>query len=202
MQQGRAFYPLIPWFGIMSAGYCAGALYRLEATVRQRRLLWLGGGFLLALVLVRAADVYGNLTPWAHQPRPLFTLLSFLDTTKYPPSLCYVLMTIGPGLILLSVFERWSPAWTKLLLAYGRVPFFYYILHIVLLHSIAYGFNTLRYGRADFSPVRGTAPLGAGVGLIWVYAIWITVVVSLYPACRWFSGVKQRRRDLAWLSYF
>ena len=197
-----AFYPLIPWLGVMSAGYCFGRLYDLEAGVRQRRLLWLGFGALATFVLLRASNVYGNLTPWVAQPNPVFTVLSFLDVTKYPPSLCYLLLTLGVGLVLLSVFERWSPRWIQPLLAYGRVPFFYYILHIPLIHGLAYLANVIRFGRSDFSPVGGTPPPGAGFSLLVTYLVWATIVASLYPACRWFVGFKQRRRDLAWLSYF
>jgi len=197
-----AFYPLIPWVAVMSAGYCFGRLYDWESVRRQRWLVGLGAGAIAAFVVLRATNAYGNLTPWASQPRPGFTVLSFLDLTKYPPSLCYLLLTLGVGLILLAVFERWSPRWIQPLLAFGRVPFFYYLLHIPLIHGLAYLTNLLRFGRADFSPVEGTPPPEAGFGLLATYGVWIAVVAGLYPACRWFVGVKQRRRDLAWLSYF
>jgi uncharacterized membrane protein len=197
-----AFYPLIPWLGVMSAGYCFGRLYDLEAGVRQRWLLRLGFGAVVAFALLRAANIYGNLTPWVRQPSPVFTLLSFLDVTKYPPSLCYLLLTLGTGLVMLAVFERWSPRWIQPLLAYGRVPFFYYILHIPLIHGLAWMTNVVRFGRGDFSPVSGTPPPEAGFSLLMTYAIWAAIVASFYPACRWFVGFKQRRRDLAWLSYF
>ena len=195
-----AFYPLIPWFGIMAAGYCFGTIYQLDATRRRRWLLGLGGGLIAAFVLLRAANAYGNVTPWANQPSPLFTLLSFLDCTKYPPSLCYVLMTLGPGLLLLAWFERGTKAWMQPLLIFGRVPFFYYILHIPFIHGLAYLLNLVRYGRGDFSSLGGTPPSDAGVSLPLTYAVWITVVVILYPACCWFADLKRRRHD-AWLSY-
>ena len=197
-----AFYPLIPWVAVMSAGYCFGRLYDFEPARRQRWLLWAGLGFIAAFVLIRTANVYGNLTPWTRQPNPGFTVLSFLDVTKYPPSLCYLLMTLGPGLLLLRLFERWSPSWIKPLLAYGRVPFFYYILHIPLIHGLAYITNVIRVGRSDFSPLGGTPPPDAGVGLLATYAVWAAVVLALYPLCRWFVDYKQRHRDLTWLSYF
>ena len=196
-----AMYPLIPWPGIMSLGYCCGFLYRLGAPERRRRLLWLGGGFIVSFILLRAANIYGNLTPWAHQSRGVFTLLSFLDVTKYPPSLCYILVTLGVGLVLLSIFERGKTTWDTPLLAYGRVPFFYYIVHIVLIHGLAYGMHVFRSGRGDFSPVGGSPPPNAGVGLVWVYLVWATVVVALYPVCQWFADLKRRRRNWAWLSY-
>jgi uncharacterized membrane protein len=196
------FYPLVPWLGVMSAGYCLGRLYDLEPGARQRRLWWLGCGSLAAFVALRATNAYGNLTPWTSQPNPGFTVLSFLDVTKYPPSLCYLLLTLGAGLVLLAVFEKWSPRWIQPLLSYGRVPFFYYILHIPLIHGLAYLANVVLFGRGDFSPVGGTPPPAAGFSLAVTYLVWAAVVASLYPACRWFVGLKQRRRDLAWLSYF
>jgi uncharacterized membrane protein len=197
-----AFYPLIPWLAVMSAGYCCGRLYQLEAAPRQRWLLRLGVGALAAFGLLRATNLYGNLTPWIRQPDPVFTVLSFLDVTKYPPSLCYLLVTLGTGLVLLAVFERWSPRWLQPLLAYGRVPFFYYMLHIPLIHALAWLTNVYRFGRGDFSPVGGTPPPAAGFSLLATYAVWAAVVLVLYPACQWFVGFKARRRDLAWLSYF
>ncbi len=197
-----AFYPLVPWLGVMSAGYCFGRLYDFEAPQRQSWLLRSGFGAIAAFVLLRASNTYGNLTLWASQPRPGFTLLSFIDITKYPPSLCYLLLTLGTGLVMLAVFERWSPRWIQPLLAYGRVPFFYYILHIPLIHGLAWLTNMVRFGQADFTPVHGTPPPAAGFSLLVTYAIWATIVIGLYPACRWFVGFKQRRRDLTWLGYF
>ena len=197
-----AFYPLIPWLGVMAAGFCFGRLYDQEAGVRQRWLLRFGFGAVGAFVLLRASNVYGNLTPWTSQARPGFTLLSFLDVTKYPPSLCYLLLTLGVGLTLLAVFERWSPRWLQPLLAYGRVPFFYYVLHIPLIHGLAWLTNMVRFGRSDFTPIGGTPPPEAGCSLLVTYVVWAAIVVSLYPACRWFVGFKQRRRDLTWLGYF
>lgn len=197
-----AFYPLIPWVAVMSAGYCFGRVYDWEPARRQRWLVGLGLAAIATFVLLRASNVYGNLTPWSSQPRPGFTVLSFLDLTKYPPSLCYLLLTLGAGSVLLAAFERWSPRWLQPVLVFGRVPFFYYILHIPLIHGLAYLANVIRCGRGDFSPVEGTPPPEAGFSLATTYAVWIAVVAILYPACRWFVGVKQRRRDLAWLGYF
>jgi len=195
-----ALYPLIPWLGVMSAGYCCGALYRLDAAVRRRWLRRAGCVLIAAFVLLRAANVYGNLTPWTRQPSPVFTFLSFLDATKYPPSLSYLLMTLGPGLLLLAHFERGTPAWMASLLAYGRVPFFFYVAHIPLIHAAAFAMNVFRHGRGDFSLVGGNPPPDAGIGLGATCCVWIAFVVALYPACKWFSDLKRRRRD-AWLGY-
>lgn len=194
-------YPLIPWVGVMAAGYGFGAIFRLESEVRRTWLLRLGGGMIAAFVLLRFSNLYGDPTPWTAQPRPGFTLLSFLNVEKYPPSLCYLLMTLGPGCVLLALFERGTPALLRPLLVFGRVPMFYYLLHIPLIHGLAHLWFTMHYGRADFfEDGPGKPPADAGFSLVMVYAVWATVIVILYPACRWFADLKRRRRD-AWLSY-
>ena len=200
----RSGYSLLPWIGVMTSGYAFGALYQLDAAQRQKWLIRLGLGALALFVLLRGGNLYGDLHPWSPQARPGFTFLSILNCTKYPPSLSYVLLTIGPAMLLLAWLERGTHAWLRPLLAYGRVPFFYYMLHIPLIHGLAVLQNQLRFGRSDFvGPfATGIAPTGAGVSLPWVWLIWLGVVISLYPLCRWFAALKQRRRDLTWLSYF
>lgn len=198
----EAFYPLIPWVGVMAVGYSFGAIYRWESSVRRRWLFRLGLSLIAAFLVLRFTNVYGDPHPWTAQPRAGFTLLSFLNCQKYPPSLSYLLITLGPGLIFLSRFDQSTPRWLKPLLVYGRVPMFYYLIHIPLLHGLAVIMNRVRFGGGDFSAFGTTKPpADAGVGLIAVYAIWLAVVIALYPACRWFADLKRRRRD-AWLSYF
>ncbi|MCX6956547.1 MAG: heparan-alpha-glucosaminide N-acetyltransferase domain-containing protein [Verrucomicrobia bacterium] len=199
--QFYTFYPLIPWVAVMAAGYSFGAVFRLDPDVRRKWLVRLGLGLCAAFVLLRLSNVYGNLTPWTAQPRAGFTLLSFLDCTKYPPSLCYLLMTLGPGVLLLAFFERGTPAWLKPALVFGRVPFFYYILHLPLIHALAYATHAFHSGDGSLSPFSEKVPPNAGVSLLWTYGVWAMVVVLLYPLCRWFAELKRRRRD-AWLSYF
>lgn len=198
----RIGYPLLPWIGVMAVGYGFGAIYRWDAEVRQRWLMRVGLATMLSFVVLRWANFYGNLTPWTPQANASFTLMSFLDCTKYPPSLCFLLMTLGPGLIALSLLER---PWSKRLqpfLAYGQVPFFYYILHIPLIHALAVIASQVCFGTSGYLVGRGTsAPPGVGFGLPVVYGVWILVVVGLYPACRWFAALKRRRRS-AWMSYF
>jgi uncharacterized membrane protein len=197
------FYPLVPWIGVMAAGYAFGTLFNFEPARRRMWLRWSGLALMAAFVALRFSNLYGNLSPWSHQSRAGFTLLSFLNCTKYPPSLCYLLMTLGPGIFLLSLFDRGTPSWMKPILVYGRVPFFYYVLHIPLIHGLAYLLDTIQFGRADFTAVTLglTPPPAAGVSLAWVYVVWISVVLALYPACRWFADLKRRRRDVAWLGY-
>jgi uncharacterized membrane protein len=200
----RAGYSLIPWVGVMAAGYAFGAVYQWDAGKRRRWLVRVGLACLVLFVVLRATNVYGNLLPRPPQPTVLRTVLAALDCTKYPPSLSYLLMTLGPGLLLLAWLERGTPAGLKPALVFGRVPFFYYMLHLPLIHGLAYAWFHGRYGRADFVGFlpTGPTPADAGFSLPATYLIWAAIVAGLYPACRWFVGYKQRRRDLAWLSYF
>ena len=195
----RVLYPLIPWVAVMAAGYGFGTVFRLEPDARRKWLIGLGLGFCAAFVLLRFGNAYGNLTPWTTQRSAGFTLLSFLDCTKYPPSLCYLLMTLGPGLLLLAFFERGVPALLRPALVFGRVLFFYYVLH--LLHGLAYAMHLLRSGEGNLGPFSEKVPANAGVNLALTYVAWATVVILLYPVCRWFADLKRRRRDV-WLSYF
>jgi uncharacterized membrane protein len=202
-------YPLVPWVGVMAAGYVLGAWFKLERVERQKRLSWLGIALTAAFVTLRALNIYGDPTPWNAQRSAMLTFLSFLNCEKYPPSLLYLLMTLGPVIVLLALLDRHLPAIFRPFIVFGRVPLFFYLVHLPLIHGIAVGLSYLKYGRADwlfFGPAGIPARFGAayprdyGYGLLWVYLIWIAVVVLLYPLCRWFARVKQERRDV-WLSY-
>jgi uncharacterized membrane protein len=201
-------YPLVPWVGVMAAGYVLGAWFKLERRERRRRLFWLGITLTTAFVIIRALNIYGDPTRWSAQQSPLFTLFSFINCQKYPPSLLYLLMTLGPVIILLASLDRDVPPIVRPFIVFGRVPLFFYLLHLPLMHGIAVGLSYLKYGRADwlFAGPAGIPRFGAayprdyGYGLIGVYLIWIVVVVLLYPLCKWFARVKQERRDV-WLSY-
>jgi uncharacterized membrane protein len=200
-------YVLIPWIGVTAVGYALGAVYRKAPEERQRFLLGLGLALTAAFLVLRAVNVYGDPSRWSVQRSGVFTALSFLNTTKYPPSLLFLLMTLGPALLLLRALEGGTPAWLRPAFVFGKVPLFYYILHAPLIHLFALVACWARYGEVHWmfeSPDPGsfpvTQPPGWPVGLPWVYLIWAAVVVLLYPACRWWAGVKQRRQD-AWLSY-
>jgi uncharacterized membrane protein len=197
-----AGYPLIPWMGVMAAGFAFGQLYRFEP-VRRRRWLWcLGVGLTVGFVLLRLSNWYGNPKPWTTQETFVKTIGSFLDCHKYPPSLCYLLMTLGPALLLLAWLDGRTPRVLKPILVFGRVPLFYYLLHLPLIHGLAILTWLVRYGRADWaygiSPAQ--TPPDVGFGLAFTYLAWVIVILLLYPACRWFADLKRRRRD-AWLSY-
>jgi uncharacterized membrane protein len=201
-------YPLIPWMGVTAAGYGLGQIYSWPSERRRAFLLPLGLALTAAFFVLRAINVYGDPLRWTTQKSPAFTVLSFLNTTKYPPSLLYLLMTLGPALLFLWAVDAGTPQWLRPALIIGKVPMFYYLLHIPLIHLIAVAVCYARYGQAHWmfeSPGLGqfpiTPPPGWGYSLPIVYLVWACVVLALYPLCRWFAGLKQRRND-AWLSYF
>lgn len=196
-----AGYPLLPWIGVMALGYAIGPQFRGADAGRPARLVRAGLILIALFLLLRALQVYGDPDGWSRHDSVARTLIDFLDTTKYPPSLQYLLMTLGPAAILLGLFERARGRLADALVVIGRVPFFYYVLHLYLIHSFAVLLGLWQgFAARDIAVLFFNLPQGFGVGLPGVYLIWAGVVLALYPACRWFAGVKARRRDW-WLSY-
>lgn len=202
-------YPLVPWFAVMAAGFCFGPIFNLPPDQRQRRMVRIGLGLTLAFLVIRGINSYGDPVPWSNEP-PGMALLSFLRCTKYPPSLDFLLMTLGPALLLLAALDRFTfLKRANPLLVFGRVPLFFFILHLYLIHLLAIPLALFRYGHAGFlftpAPSMGGAanvyPSDYGYSLGVVYLLWILVVVLLYPVCLWFARLKERRKDW-WLSYF
>jgi uncharacterized membrane protein len=201
-----AAYPLIPWIGVTAVGFGLGEIYQ-RLPDRRAFLLRVGVASSLAFVVLRWLNVYGDPSRWAPQPAPLFTVLSFLNATKYPPSLLFLLMTLGPAALLLAWMDRGTPRVLRPAIVYGRVPLFYFVVHLVLIHALAIAVCYARYGAAHWmfeSPSLDrypfTQPPGWGYSLPIVYAVWAAIVAALYLPCRWFASVKARRRDW-WLSY-
>jgi uncharacterized membrane protein len=203
-----AAYPLVPWFAVMAAGFCFGPVMSLEPARRRQWMIRLGLGMTVAFLLIRGINIYGDPTRWSHQATPVLTVLSFLRCTKYPPSLDFLLMTLGPALLLLAAFERFTLSKTSPLTVFGRVPLFYFLVHFFVAHLLTIPLALLRYGHAAFLlnplPSIGGAPdsypPGFGYSLPAVYLIWIAVVALMYPLCLWFARLKERRNDW-WLSY-
>jgi len=201
-------YPLVPWIGVMAVGYAFGALYQLDAPRRRRWLLIIGGVTTALFIVIRAINAYGDPFEWSKQKNALFTVLSFLNTSKYPPSMLFLLMTLGPAILALALFEA-GPATgriRKFFVTFGRVPLFFYVLQWFTAHIISILLH-LAFGKPVgwlfMSPVELFTigpPKGVGFNLGVVYLAWIAGVLLLYPLCKWFAGVKQRRRDW-WLSY-
>ena len=200
-------YPVIPWVGIIALGYSLGSLYANNVDVAQRKktLLWLGIGSIILFVSIRFINVYGDPSPWSKQPGDTFTLLSFINVTKYPPSLLYGLITLGPACIFLALFET-KPGWLgKIFSVYGRVPMFYYILHIYLIHLLAM-FATTFCGHtwSDMvwtNLIYNDKLIGYGFSLGVVYLVWIFVLLMLYPLCKWYDRYKTNHKEKWWLSY-
>ncbi|HEX8748910.1 MAG TPA: heparan-alpha-glucosaminide N-acetyltransferase domain-containing protein [Pyrinomonadaceae bacterium] len=197
-------YPLIPWIGVMAAGYSFGQIFKLEAEKRRRVLLCLGLALTLLFVVIRAENLYGDPRPWRGQENPLWTFFSFINCQKYPPSLLFLLMTLGPAIASLAFFERVNlkpRAWARAFIVFGRVPLFYYVLHLFVIHGLAVAVAFIQYGpklREAFQ--TGRPPEDYGYALPVVYLVWVGIILALYPICRWFANVKRRRKE-AWLSY-
>ena len=200
-------YAWIPWFAVMAAGFCFGAIFTADHRVRQRWCIWIGCAMIAAFLVLRWINAYGDPQPWSPLPGGR-TVLSFLRCTKYPPSLDFLLMTLGPSLVVLAWFDGLRFNQFNPLIVFGRVPLFYFLGHFYLAHLLAIPLALLRYGSAGFifspAPSMGGAaniyPANYGYSLGTVYGLWLLVVVLMYPVCRWFMQVKQRRRDW-WLSY-
>jgi len=195
-------YPLIPWVGVMAVGYAFGPIMKQSSDERRRVCLRLGLALTVAFVVVRWLNVYGDPSPWSPQPNPVYTVLSFLNTSKYPPSLLYLLMTLGPAIALLGLMDRASGPLVRFFVVYGRVPFLYYVAHIYLIHGLTLVAAAVT-GQANPSDLRVFFlfyPKTFGFSLGVVYVIWVGVVLALYPLCWWFARLKARRKD-AWLSY-
>jgi uncharacterized membrane protein len=194
-------YPLIPWFAVMALGYALGDIFKWEPARRRRFLLLAGSASIVAFIAIRFLNAYGNPVPWAPQRTEAMTIASFLNAMKYPPSLDYLLMTIGPTLIALALLENARGAFARAVSIYGRVPMFYYLGHIYVIHILAAAFALWQGGAAGFLSLdTASFPKWYGTTLPGVYLAWITVVLIMYLPCRWFANLKSRRRDW-WLSY-
>ena len=195
-------YPLVPWIGVMAIGYAFGGMYALEHGRRRTLLIRVGALLTTLFVALRLLNIYGDPHPWSMQATPLLTVLSFLNTTKYPPSLLFLLMTLGPSLLALAWLDgRVIQNRTgRALVMFGRVPLFFYLLQWPLAHGAAVAISWAAGKDASYlfrnpPAFLTTAPPDAGFPLWVVYACWATVVFVLYFLCRWFADVKGRSRS-------
>lgn len=195
-------YPLLPWIGVMLLGFGIAAAFELPAADRKATLLRAGVGLTAAFVVLRALDLYGDPNPWQVQPSGITaTVIDFLNTTKYPPSLAFLLMTLGPAAILLAFADRIRGVVKEALVVFGRAPFAFYVAHLFLIHALSVLAGVLQgFEARQFLTIFFYFPQGYGVPLPVVYAVWLAVIVLLYPLSRWVAGLKARRRDW-WLSY-
>jgi len=206
---GKTFlisYTVLPWIAVMAAGFCFGRVLYYEPDVRRRFMRRIGLISIAAFIILRAINAYGDPAPWSSQR----FVLSFLNCTKYPASLDFLLMTLGPAFLVLAWFDMHPPSRQNPLIVFGRVPLFYFVLHFYLIHALAVLLAWLRYGNNAltfmFNPLPSMGgpkqlfPPNFGYTLWAAYLIWIVVVALLYPLCRWFAKVKSTRRSW-WLSY-
>jgi uncharacterized membrane protein len=202
---GFVAYPAIPWLGIMCLGYGLGPVFTSDAVRRRRVLMTLGIGALLLFLVLRTINAYGDPAAWRAQAATWRTVLSFLDVSKYPPSLMYVLATLGVSLLLMPWLERLRGLGARVLLAYGRTPLFTYLIHVYLVHGSAMivgaaaGIPASYFTNFLLDPQRLVKAVW-GYNLSVVYLVWLLTLVALYPLSQWFAGVKRSRRD-AWLGY-
>lgn len=202
-------YPLIPWIGLMALGYCFGQLYtnEFDAIVRKNWLLNMGFGAIGLFFVLRSLNIYGDLVPWSLQDTTTKTILSFLNVTKYPPSLLYFCITLGPAMLFLYAFETAKNKLTDFFLVFGRVPLFYYFLHVFVIHVFAivgiliFGGNW-RDMILDAESFSNGNLMSYGYSLFVVYLVWIGIVLLLYPFCKKYMVYKAVNKDKWWLSYF
>jgi uncharacterized membrane protein len=199
-------YPILPWIGIIALGYSLGNLYsnNFDILLRKKILLWLGAGSVLLFLCIRFINIYGDPVQWTKQSSSVYTVLSFINVNKYPPSLLYALMTIGPALIFLALSEMKTGRLGKTFSIFGRTAMFYYVLHIYLIHLLAmFATRFCGYKWTDmiWSGFINDQLLGYGFPLITVYLIWIVVISILYPLCKWYDQYKTNHKEKWWLSY-
>ena len=196
-------YPLLPWPGVMAAGYWLGTQFDRPAPDRNRWLTRAGTVLLLGFVMLRSTNLYGDARLWEAQPRGMiYTVLSYLNVSKYPPSLLYLSVMLGLALLLLSRIDSLRGGLRNVLLVYGRVPLFFYVGHIFLLHGAAALWTYLQYGRVMnlMFDKPDTWPAAYAPNLMRLYTVWFVALVIMHYTCRWYGGIK-RRYAYAWLSY-
>ena len=194
-------YPLVPWAGVMALGYVAGPCVFSREPGCARRLAWMGGAMAVAFVLLRALDAYGDPSRMFEDGSPALMAMSFINLTKYPPSLLFLLMTLGPACLALAFLRGAKGPLAGVFVTFGRVPFLFYVTHLYLVHALAVAAGVAQgYPASDMRTVFLFLPEGYGFGLPVIYLVWLGVVALLYPLCRRYAGLKARSRAW-WLSY-
>ena len=194
-------YPLLPWIGVMALGYAAGPAVFSRGADGPRRLAWAGALMTLAFVALRGVNGYGDPSHRLTDGGPALLAMSFVNVTKYPPSLLFVLMTLGPALVVLALLHRAKGPVADAFVTFGRVPFLFYVAHLYLVHALAVVAGIAQgYPGSAIRTVYRLLPDGYGFGLPVVYLVWLAVVAALYPVCRRYAALKARSRAW-WLSY-
>jgi len=197
-------YPPVPWLGVMLLGFAAGKIFELEQAERKRRFVQLGLAAIGLFITVRAINIYGDTFPWAVQKNALYTVLSFINVTKYPPSLDFCLLFLGIMFLLLRAVQGVQNRWTEAVSVYGKVPLFYFIVHWYLIHPLVLLMVLLQGFKGSdmvFGLNFGRPKTGSGLPLWAIYLVWVGIVLALYPVCRWYGRYKERHREKKWLRY-
>lgn len=197
-------YPLIPWPGVILLGYCFGSLYvkGFDVVLRRKWLLMIGSGATALFFILRGINIYGDPSPWSQQKNAIHSILSFLDVSKYPASLLFLLITLGPSILFLSITEKTKNKFTDFMIVFGRVPLFYYFTHIFIIHFSAMiiggNWKDILFNGQPFHSTR----LGIYEFGLWIiYLAWILVILMIYPLCKWYMIYKNNNKDKWWLSY-
>lgn len=202
-------YPFLAWTGLMFLGYCFGKLFEQEVLPENRfkQMTIAGSILLIAFIIIRFVNIYGDPVPWSSQATFIQTLLAFINVNKYPPSLVFMLLTIGCGVLALAYLEKIKNKFADVMKIFGRTAFFYYVLHLTLIHLIAVALYFIHGNKmsemvsnAKNVPFLFVVP-GQGVSLSVVYVIWMAVVIALFPLCKWYDRYKTNHKDKWWLSY-
>jgi uncharacterized membrane protein len=197
-------YPPIPWLGIMLTGFAFGRYFEKEKEERKKTFLKLGLGVLVLFTVIRFINIYGDPVPWSVQREPVFTFLSFINITKDAPSLLFCLLTLGIMILLLAVAEQFNDSIKKVTSVYGKVPLFFFIIHLYILHPIMFLIVFAQgYSSSDllFGFNLGRPKAISGLSLGYTYLVWIAVVIMLYPLCKWYRRYKERHKENKWLKY-
>jgi uncharacterized membrane protein len=197
-------YPVLAWIGVMTAGYCFGEIYtRYNQQKRKQILIYLGLACIIFFIVLRFTNLYGDASKWSHQATPVFTVLSFINVTKYPPSLLYILMTIGPAILFLAFTEKPLNRFGNIISIYGKVPMFYYLIHFYVIHIAAIiGALLCGFTLHDVLSLNPDHPLPDYGFRLWVvYVVWLTIVALLYPLCKRYAKYKFGHPEKWWLSY-
>jgi uncharacterized membrane protein len=199
-------YPPIPWLGIILVGFAAGTFFELDSENRKKRFIQIGIASLSLFVILRIINIYGDPVPWTYQNNPVYTFLSFINLTKYPPSLLFCLTILGFTFLMLAFAENAKNKLVDFTVVYGKVPLFYFIIHLYLIHFIlliilllqGFSFSSFDFASGTFGRPKGVA---SGLDLWAIYLIWIAVVAALYFPCRWFGKYKSKHKEKTWLRY-
>ena len=201
-------YPFLPWTGLMMLGYCLGKILRNDDTAYRKRFLVIAGiSTIVLFIILRFINIYGDPFRWSTQGSGFYTFLSFINASKYPPSLFFICMTIGPALLLMAWWDNIQNGLTRIVSVYGRVPFFYFLAHFFLIHlfsAIAFFMrgHTFAEDAMDLStPFIKFIKAGEGIQLRYVYIIWFLIVIVMYPICKWYDNYKTNHKEKKWLSY-